>query len=439
MKRLLSVAVLLSLAVVMMSLPAAAQNCSSPPASWGDTTAYESWCRSCGGIVSGSGPRIQCIPGSDWGKTGGGSGRVERPPRPTEDELRRERERQRNQREVDLGVKYYNSGLKQEQAENWAAAEAQYREALKHWWPWHVRARMAHVLEVQGKYEDAITWYNSAIRVTYEVVGNRDHVPVILNNIGVAYLNLGKYEDAIRNFNWALEKNSGYSLARDNLAIARKELDKETARKMRSTLLQSTGTGPVVPATASGLDLMQPETHMAEPAAELVGIFNTVAKDLKLPKGPATNRELAALNCQRYFRAVAVALAKADKSSWQDDFHNLNAGGIAVRLNYLAQHGGNWATVDAIQAQELANRGAVVVGASPEDESGHGHLGFVMPLPPGLDESKFSGTGPFVRDGNEHHLKLDPKLYPSTWGAVKASKAFVLSRTKWYVYIPSKP
>jgi hypothetical protein len=56
--------------------PAMAQNCDSPPSSWGNTSAYESWCKTCGGSVTGSGPRIQCTPGPDWGhpSSGGGSG-----------------------------------------------------------------------------------------------------------------------------------------------------------------------------------------------------------------------------------------------------------------------------------------------------------------------------------------------------------------------------
>jgi hypothetical protein len=66
--------------VIAVSSPSHAQNCNSAPPSWGDTSAYESWCKSCGGSVSGSGPRIRCIQGPNWGRTGstssssGGSG-----------------------------------------------------------------------------------------------------------------------------------------------------------------------------------------------------------------------------------------------------------------------------------------------------------------------------------------------------------------------------
>ncbi|HEY7585234.1 MAG TPA: hypothetical protein VH866_01850 [Candidatus Deferrimicrobiaceae bacterium] len=72
MKGRLSVAVLLGLAVAVSGFPAEALDCNSPPSSWGDTGAYESWCRACGGTVSGSGPRIQCIRGPNWGRKAGG-------------------------------------------------------------------------------------------------------------------------------------------------------------------------------------------------------------------------------------------------------------------------------------------------------------------------------------------------------------------------------
>ncbi len=64
---------LVLLGLIVTSVVLAAQNCSSAPPSWGDTSAYESWCRSCGGTISGSGPRIQCNQGPNWGKSGSSS------------------------------------------------------------------------------------------------------------------------------------------------------------------------------------------------------------------------------------------------------------------------------------------------------------------------------------------------------------------------------
>src|SRR5512142_2033106 len=71
MRKALAVAVLLG--IVASSITATAQSCSSAPSSWGDTSAYESWCKACGGTISGSGPRIQCTPGPNWGKSGSSS------------------------------------------------------------------------------------------------------------------------------------------------------------------------------------------------------------------------------------------------------------------------------------------------------------------------------------------------------------------------------
>jgi hypothetical protein len=179
-----------------------------------------------------------------------------------------------------------------------------------------------------------------------------------------------------------------------------------------------------------------PQAQMTERAAELVAIYDRVTKELNLPKGSAEDRELAALNCQSYFNGVARAMPSKGRRSWEGEFHGLRADGIADKLKTISLSGGDWASVDLRRAQELANDGAIVVGASPADKTGHAHIGFVFPLPPGLDEKAFPGTGPFVRDGNEH--EIGEKVYPSTWGAVKASKAFRLSDTNWYVYVPSE-
>jgi len=56
-----------------MGTAAAAEDCSRAPSSWGNTSAYESWCRACGGTISGSGPRIQCNQGPNWGGSHGGA------------------------------------------------------------------------------------------------------------------------------------------------------------------------------------------------------------------------------------------------------------------------------------------------------------------------------------------------------------------------------
>jgi len=68
----------LALAACAASWPTAAQNCSAPPSGSGSDWAeqYAAWCRSCCGTVTGSGPRIGCDKGSNWGcgNPGGSSG-----------------------------------------------------------------------------------------------------------------------------------------------------------------------------------------------------------------------------------------------------------------------------------------------------------------------------------------------------------------------------
>ena len=176
-------------------------------------------------------------------------------------------------------------------------------------------------------------------------------------------------------------------------------------------------------------------------AAEFVKTLSDVAQKLDLPKGPPTDRRLASLNCQAFFRGVAADLKRRGKSTWQDDFPDMNADAIAKKLEDVAAKGGNWRETTMADAQGLADEGAIVVGASRRDKSGYGHLGFAFPIPADVDPDQFHGRGPFVRDGNEHSLKTGTgrRLALSTWGAVRASNAFDVSRTKWYVWMPSKP
>ncbi len=65
------------LALLLLSPVAAyAGNCSTAPSGFGNAWEgrYKSWCRGCGGTVTGSGPRVGCSPGSNWGGGSGGGG-----------------------------------------------------------------------------------------------------------------------------------------------------------------------------------------------------------------------------------------------------------------------------------------------------------------------------------------------------------------------------
>jgi hypothetical protein len=208
---------------------------------------------------------------------------------------------------------------------------------------------------------------------------------------------------------------------------------------------------------------------MTDRAVRLVNMLAEVSKDLNLPKGPAkaTNRPLSTDRCQDFFRDLGNRLGDAKMSSWSNDFPGKNADQIAVEIERQATSGGTWKKIEAgaqgnvcQNAQRLANSGVIVIGAqrSPvvlEQEhipikhspgkplSTNGHLAVVYPTPP---DSKVTDTvsvnGPFVRDGNEHPAQDNgsSRIFPSTYGAVKASKAFTspLDRTtNWYIWVPS--
>lgn len=168
-------------------------------------------------------------------------------------------------------------------------------------------------------------------------------------------------------------------------------------------------------------------------AAELVDMLNDTAKKLNLPKGGSHDQ--MSLNCSSFFRGVGRELKgtglPASGGEWSE---GLNANKIAEAI----QRNNSWEGIQEGEAQDLANKGAVVVGIA--QDLPHGHVAIASPIPAGLDEAKFPGRGPFVRDGNEHYLESEQRLYASSWGAVKASKAFSYGKNppKWFVWKPSR-
>lgn len=186
-----------------------------------------------------------------------------------------------------------------------------------------------------------------------------------------------------------------------------------------------------------------PEQKRAERAADLINAFNDVSDDLRLPKGSVKNHERADLNCNAFFHGIGKKLEAAGKPSWEKDLQGMNAEQIATAIERDAAAGGNWHKIELSRngdtwskAQELANGGAVVVGCSHADKSGHGHVGFVSPVPLSEKSAEVGKHGPFVRDGNEHDI--NGQRYPSTYGAINGSKAFKIHETGWYVWTPSE-
>ena len=176
-------------------------------------------------------------------------------------------------------------------------------------------------------------------------------------------------------------------------------------------------------------------TGMPASAAALVDMLNAAAQNLKLPKGGFHSGEY--LNCKFYFQGLGAELRKrgvpATGDVWSDE--KLSANDIVRRIE---SGNGEWKPVGDSDVQELANEGVVVVGLA--SGASHGHIAVAFPTPPGQDLSSIPGKAPFIRDGDEHppDTEADHKLYPSTWGAVRANRVFARSAPpRWYVWTPS--
>jgi hypothetical protein len=179
-----------------------------------------------------------------------------------------------------------------------------------------------------------------------------------------------------------------------------------------------------------------PAITLSPAAADLVALMNDVSKKLNLPKGG--RHEQQSKNCSSFFRGVGRELEArglpATSEAWSP---HLVANDIMDKIE--SNQSQQWKKVDEKQVQEMANQGFLVVGLSKGLPNGH--VGIAFPIPPGLDPAKFSGTGPFVRDGNEHYLKHEKRLYATTWGAVEATKTFDYKNhpPKWYIWLPLDP
>lgn len=148
------------------------------------------------------------------------------------------------------------------------------------------------------------------------------------------------------------------------------------------------------------------------------------------PKG-GRHAEMS-LNCSEFFRQVMRLIQQRGLTGNLDFTDNdCDANCLIKRIGSSR----DWAQAPEAKVQELANAGVLVVGVAPYLD-GHGHIAFVSPIPEGLEISDFPGEGPFIRDGNEHTNNAEDRLYASSWGAIKASKAFNYrgSPPKWYVW-----
>jgi hypothetical protein len=224
----------------------------------------------------------------------------------------------------------------------------------------------------------------------------------------------------------------------------------------------------VASADAQTIAAPPPGTPFAPRAAELMAALQTIAawaiyEQGPLPHGtPADADDLQDRNCQAFFRALGEQLARQGRPSWNHQFplkqygktDSPRAHEIFHAIAAEARAGGRWRELTPAQAQAAANRGAVVIGGVPARKAGaSGHLAVVIPLPPGMDLSQFqketvrgqpatAGTGPFVRDGNEHvfHKNQPDQRYElSTLGAIPASRMMRPADTRYFLWVASAP
>jgi hypothetical protein len=233
-------------------------------------------------------------------------------------------------------------------------------------------------------------------------------------------------------------------------------------------LQKQAGASPPVP------KIVAPDagTPFPERAAQLMTALDRAAKrevyqDGALPRTPpADPYDLQETNCQAHFRALGDELAKLGLPSWNKDFP-LSENGKGVQADHIfraisaeSRNAGRWREVSASEAQALANRGGIVIGGVPRNLEAkphprkHGHLAVVVPLPPGIDLAQFqeeevhgqpatAGTGPFVRDGNEHRFPRDPtkpgRYELSTVGAIPASRMMAPADARYFLWAASEP
>ena len=199
------------------------------------------WCRQCNRLI---------LVGETCPHTGGGGGRnggddpearaAAREARAAARARSREIEEQNRQiekrsreagRRYEFGQACYKRGVRYEDAGNWAAAEKEFREGIPNLGGWAPCWHLAYVLEKQGKYEEAMNWYNEVISRTSSMVGQRDHLSAVQNSLGHCQFCLGQYDRAEASFRKSLELDRANATARSNLEITiQKKAEEARAR-----------------------------------------------------------------------------------------------------------------------------------------------------------------------------------------------------------------
>ena len=168
---------------------------------------------------------------------------------------------------------------------------------------------------------------------------------------------------------------------------------------------------------------------MDEKTADLVAAIEHATRRMESGGAPPFGKDPNKTwkpHCSAMFRETMRFLA-AQKVDVPADFLHGDANTLGGKIR---THPNYWAPVgDLDSARALANKGVLVVGTQP------GHIGIVYPVENGRTEL-------LVRDGNIHPtnrpIGFQGKVYPSTYGAVPARKAFIMKQTQWYKYLPTE-
>lgn len=147
-------------------------------------------------------------------------------------------------------------------------------------------------------------------------------------------------------------------------------------------------------------------SELSERASTLIRCFEDVTAEMGRKKIEVDGDKV----CSEFFRKMFCALRDKGFSDTTAFWEGKNADAIFRELqNNLSQPGGDWLAVPEDSAQRFANCGFAVVGATPKDDSGHGHVAFVFPVTTTIEQNHHDGVGPFLRDGNEGRAILsDP-------------------------------
>jgi len=193
--------------------------------------------------------------------------------------------------------------------------------------------------------------------------------------------------------------------------------------------------------------------EFTEREAKLVKILDDAATNLVIPttnkhlnKGGAHKEDT--LHCNIYFRGVGQELLKNGYGPLASEWTNtkLQANDI---VRTIAKNRVDWEEIKETEAQDIADDGVVVAGTYIAPSGHNGHIALVYPVPSDhfdgeTVDSPSPEKRPFTRDGNAYKIKATDnpkgyKVYPSTYGAVRASKVFKSNmKVVWYKWKPSE-